>query len=1330
MLVPGPQGASRDDGNGSGADSSGDTPTSDHSTSSSNSTNPFSQQANGTALAAEAAGILAASSATVSQQALAIYRQLGALQQHNNRASTFNDPQDPGLDVTKQGLADAANRIIAAAGKARRAGMRGSLAVLQMQLMLPAANSSAATRFTSRLSGFLARASWELGVRGKVGLATTVIRLLAASVLAPSLTMFPSPFPWNSQTQLRMQAVQDRQQPGKFAVSLFGFARSNNYLINKLEGDADSSYNMTTIVSCDAGQFSVSILARTPSVSQSEIDAQLSQLETQGIVLGEANIFISANQDERARAGDTYFCQELVKETVGACPDVQTSNTFMAEFFQGKWYEIGSTAESKLEVSGELGMSCVTYNFVFQGINHSLNRFSVVKRGIRMTTPARQSQIQGLSKSSLAVRDHLRAVCAAIARPPAQGSSATLQVNNAQNTLSWAELPNDVEADVKVALGDIADSMAQVSAHAERAYNLLARIQQLNAQLSQMDRVFFIWQTKQKLVSAVRQLQSESTAINKGRVSIMKSAQIATRRVNKVENKLGNLRGKQTLLLNLNDIVGLTRNISGFGRATGRMGAATASMRPMAGLMFSNPLAMRFSYSAIGAVSQVEASQVGKMQVTYGNGRGVVENMWVAGLWGNQAMSDSYSMALIYSCYVPPANIGSGRTAEISFRLLSRSPSVSQADVDSALQLLEQQGVPMGGPNPYVPTFQSVSGQKCNDSVVSSEDPRQRVPMGPGVVFPKPPSRDRPSFPIAFGAKPAADLASKPRPQHPLPTRGCDKAQRDPLLPQQQQQCTIRALDAKKPFNAPPLSIPSDVSSNLGDDASSCSSPASFPVLPLFSHHSTAKPPSASRAPARSPRPSLPRPRSPCPFDFSALSNSPRHSPGTTFGRPARPATAPDHTPPLNAAYPCDEESPRSTDNAAAPAAPMAAQQAQWFILPAQRPEVVRAAAQASRCASPDTPLGFVTSPNAASSPSSQPARPRSSLSSLPPSSPRPPIAADSAGEERGFRGDYDNLESNRLVIAGNSSRSVSSAGSVECGEPSTSSLGDSTTAAIVTKSATISARRSSESDFAAKRAAADAARPPPMGFRSVSLSGREEGRSVMEAAAQAEREFSRHRSASIPSRNLPRGAGLMAAWGGIASRAPPLAANRQEEAEEKTTARAEEVEREGDRLMVVEDVSDAVSCVPSSASDGWGGSHGGEAEQDDREGDTGEEEGGAESDWASESTMCLNLESVEQLCAQMEFQKKTIEAIQIVAVPALPQISLERPKRALSRAAAAAAGAGSSSGDSDAGSAGWPLRALSAPRSSASLMALRFSGSLTWHTPGDPELWERGSVM
>ncbi|GJP38206.1 hypothetical protein CLOM_g22673 [Closterium sp. NIES-68] len=287
----------------------------------------------------------------------------------------------------------------------------------------------------------------------------------------------------------------------------------------------------------------------------------------------------------RVRAADTFFCQELV--TVGACPDVQTSNTFMAEFFQGTWYEIGSTAESKLEVSGELGMSCVTYNFVFKGINRNLNRFSVVKRGIRLT-PARQTQIQGISKSALAVRDHLRSACAAIARPPAQGSSATLQVSNAQQTLSWAELPNDVESDVTVALQDITDSMAQVSARAERAYNLLARIQQVNAQLSQMDRAFFLWQTKQKLVRAVQQLQREATAINKARVSIMKSAQIATKRVNKVENKLGNLRGKQTLLLNLNDIIGLTRNVSGFGRATGRMGAATASMRPMAGLMFAN----------------------------------------------------------------------------------------------------------------------------------------------------------------------------------------------------------------------------------------------------------------------------------------------------------------------------------------------------------------------------------------------------------------------------------------------------------------------------------------------------------------------------------------------------------------------------------------------------------------------------------------------------------------------------------------------------------------------------------------------------------------------
>ncbi|CAI5952253.1 unnamed protein product [Closterium sp. NIES-64] len=609
--------------------------------------------------------------------------------------------------------------------------------------------------------------------------------------------------------------------------------------------------------------------------------------------------------------------------------------------------------------------------------------------------------------------------------------------------------------------------------------------------------------------------------------------------------------------------------------------------------------------------------------------------------------------------------------------------------------------------------------------------------MGPGVVFPQAPSRDRPSFPIAFGAKLAVDLASKPRPQQPSPIRGCDKGRRDPLPPLQQQ-CTIRALDARKPFNAPPLSIPSDVSSNPGDDASSCSSPTSFSVLPLFSHHSTAKPRSASRPPARSPRPSLPRPRSPCPFDFCALSNSPRRSPGTTFGRPARPTTAPDHTPLPNAAYPCDEESSRSTDNTAAPAPAMTAQQAQWFILPAQRPEVVRAAAQTSRCASPDTPLGFVTSPNAASSPSSQLARgakPRSSLSSLPPSSPRPPIATESAAggfapEERGFGGDYDYPESNRLVITGNSSRSVSSAGSVECGEPSTSSLGDTNTAAIVAKPATVTARRSSESDFAAKRAAADAARPAPMGFRSVSFCGRADGRTTMGAEGQAERELARHRCASMPSRNMPRGAGLVAAWGGIANRAPPLAASRQEEAEEKAAERTDEVEREGDRGVVMDDVSDTASCVASSVSDGWGGSHGGEAEEGNRGGDAGEEEeGGTESDWASESTMCLNLESVEQLCAQMEFQKKTIEAIQIVAVPALPQISRERPRRALSRAAAAA-GAGGSRGESEACSAaGWPLKTLCV-ESSASLMALRFTGSLTWHTPGDPELWERGTVM
>ncbi|CAI5964627.1 unnamed protein product [Closterium sp. NIES-65] len=269
---------------------------------------------------------------------------LGALQQHNNRASTFTTTRrTPGLDVTKQGLADAANRIIAAAGRAQRAGMRGSLAVLQMQLMLPAANSSAATRFTSRLSWFPGARVLGTGSEREGGPGDDCDSP-AGGVGAPCPPSPCShrPFPWNSQTQLRMQAVQDRKQPGKFAVSLFGFARNNNYLINKLEGNADSEYNMATIVSCDGGQ-------------------------------------------------------ELVKETVGACPDVQTSNTFMAEFFQ-------------VPVRAPLG--------------------GVVKRGIRMTTPARQSQIQGLSKSALAVRDHLRSVCTAIARPPRAG-----QLRHAANTI-------------------------------------------------------------------------------------------------------------------------------------------------------------------------------------------------------------------------------------------------------------------------------------------------------------------------------------------------------------------------------------------------------------------------------------------------------------------------------------------------------------------------------------------------------------------------------------------------------------------------------------------------------------------------------------------------------------------------------------------------------------------------------------------------------------------------------------------------------------------------------------------------------------------------------
>ncbi|GJP29866.1 hypothetical protein CLOM_g20143 [Closterium sp. NIES-68] len=631
------------------------------------------------------------------------------------------------------------------------------------------------------------------------------------------------------------------------------------------------------------------------------------------------------------------------------------------------------------------------------------------------------------------------------------------------------------------------------------------------------------------------------------------------------------------------------------------------------------------------------------------------------------------------------------------------------------------------------------------------------VPM----VSPHPASRDRPSFPMAFGAKLApADIAAKPRPHHP--SIRFDTAQHDLLdEPPQPPQCAIRALDARKPFIAAPLRIPCDASSNPGDDASSSSSPASFPVLSLFAHHSALKPPPpSSRPPARSPRPSLPRPRSPC-LDFSALSNSPRCSPGTNFGRVARPAPGADGTPP-------DAASPSLPGGAAAPPPQIAPQQAQWFALPIQRPEVLRAAAaQTSRCASPDTPLGFVTSPSASSPSCHSPGapKPRSSLSSsLPPSSPRPSSAAraqttadaaqavafaftcaddvaagGSNAGECAFGGDY--AESNVLVVGG-SSRSVSSAGSAECGE-SCGAFDRGNAAAILKERPTDAFRRSFESaDSVAKRAAADAARKASMGIRRASLCGRVEGRAAVEVGAQAERELSRNQWLS-----MPRGAGLVAAWGGHAGRASPLSAPGQE-APEETAERAErdggsECGKEGGRewegasaghrrRRSVDDVSDAISCGGSSVSDGRCGSHGGEAEQGEWGGEGAEaEEGGSESDWFGESTTCLNLESVEQLCAQMEFQKKTIDAIHIVPLPARSQISMERPRRALSRAAVAGAGGGGAggvggSGSAEAGAAGWPLGALSVPPTAACLLALRCMGSLDWHTPGDPELWER----
>lgn len=231
--------------------------------------------------------------ARLSEKASVIYAELESAQSVNARVNTYNQPTAPSLAEEKRALRGSIQKVMAAAGQARRVGKFGDKAAASLKKMMGGRNGTRAAELASLLSS--SSLSWS--GKAKNCLATTRIRMFAASMLPQSVAMLPALIKRGRENRFNAKGVQiTTARPGGFSLSPFGRGRSENYVVTSLTG-TPGAYTAATVASCSNGRPTVWLLSRTPDVTDAEVTTALTALEAQRIFLGGSNLFIPTNQD-------------------------------------------------------------------------------------------------------------------------------------------------------------------------------------------------------------------------------------------------------------------------------------------------------------------------------------------------------------------------------------------------------------------------------------------------------------------------------------------------------------------------------------------------------------------------------------------------------------------------------------------------------------------------------------------------------------------------------------------------------------------------------------------------------------------------------------------------------------------------------------------------------------------------------------------------------------------------------------------------------------------------------------------------------------------------
>ncbi|GJP40312.1 hypothetical protein CLOM_g24592 [Closterium sp. NIES-68] len=377
------------------------------------------------------------------------------------------------------------------------------------------------------------------------------------------------------------------------------------------------------------------------------------------------------------------FCADYLQAF--KCPKLPSFDTVDISKYTGRWYEVALTARFRFQ--SEVGLTCTTADYTANGEVNGQKRIKVLNRGKRSVAGPRQAQVLLASVNSNRIATNLGIVCR-VAVNAAKASAQAQALLSANASASAAATGIGGTSELLGAANPLAAFVTSVSSDAEIIDNAVRDFQMALNTMNGRPQPKDFSGAKSKMFKSISNIQGAGGRLIQAAFTGRTAAQ-------GLSGALNGLSG-QNAKTAANGLQSFLRGTRLYFAATSIVRLATA-MVPTVLSMVPSPFT-RVGQGGFPRAKAIQSkSNAGQLFVIFFGQKSKEPNYIITDLQGDA--SSGYSLATVYTCY-------QGKT---TLWLLSRTPSVTQSDIDSALERVTTAGLRLTGANTLLPTDHTTS---------------------------------------------------------------------------------------------------------------------------------------------------------------------------------------------------------------------------------------------------------------------------------------------------------------------------------------------------------------------------------------------------------------------------------------------------------------------------------------------------------------------------------------------------------------------------------------------------------------------------------------------